>query len=182
MVSGWPGTRPPEPPEMARGRASGPQVGQFFSCQSLQVLGIAAVVVWASVCEGLTRMDNPEQLGSAHECFSEFLHAIDPRVLIRIACAAAGIAVSGLVKVRYRNPRIHIPGFSKRARTFTVDLVYTVHTAQGKVVEVWIFEIQLSEDDLKISRWAFYPVTYAMICGGVGRLAVFCPEPALRAN
>jgi hypothetical protein len=71
-------------------------------------------------------MNKLEQLASAHESFSDLLHAIDPAVLIGIVCAAAGVPLPRIVEVSYRNPRIEIPGLSKSARKSIVDLVYTV--------------------------------------------------------
>ena len=127
-------------------------------------------------------MDKLEQLGSAHEAFSDLLHAIDPRVLIAIVCAAAGIAVPKIVKAKYRNPRIEIPGLSKRARKPFVDLVYTTVAADGRV-EVWILEIELSFDLAKIRRWALYEIALEHEHQATAaRLAVFSPEPNLRGR
>jgi hypothetical protein len=48
--------------------------------------------------------------------------------------------------VLVKDPRIELPALSKRAQKHIVDLVFTVHTADGKTIEVWVFEIQLSKD------------------------------------
>jgi hypothetical protein len=125
-------------------------------------------------------MDQLERLGSAHECFSELLYAIDPRILIRIACQAAGIVPDELVDVLARNPRIELPAVSKRAHKHIVDLVFTVQTADGKVIEVWVFEIQLGKDPSKIRRWDVYPVAFGLEYDAEGRLALFVPEPKVR--
>jgi hypothetical protein len=125
-------------------------------------------------------MDQLERLGSAHECFSELLYAIDPRILIRIACEAAGIEVGELVEVIPRNPRIELQAVSKRAQKHIVDLVFTVQTADGKVIEVWVFEIQLGKDHTKIRRWDVYPVAFGLEYDANGRLALFVPIPKVR--
>jgi hypothetical protein len=125
-------------------------------------------------------MDKAEQLGSTHECFSDLLHAIDVRELIRIACAAAGIPVNDIVAVCYRNPRIEIVGLSKPAKGFVVDLVYTVHSADDRVIELWIFEIDLSWNRVKPRRWALYLSAFENEFDANGQLVVFSPKPQLR--
>jgi hypothetical protein len=125
-------------------------------------------------------VDKLEQLASAHESFSDLLHAIDPLVLIGIVCTAAGIAVPTVVDVCYRNPRIEIPGLVKAARKPFVDLVYTTVAADG-TLEVWILEIELSWDWLKVRRWALYELAFEHeLEADDARLAVFSPEPELR--
>jgi len=123
-----------------------------------------------------------EHIGTTHECFSDLLHAIDPKTLIRIACAAGGIVPRKIVKVRYRNPRIEVPGLSKRAHDNAVDLVYTVHTADGRVVTVWVFEIQCSYDRKKRRRWKLYLAAFEDEDDAEARLVVFSPEPVLRGK
>jgi hypothetical protein len=125
-------------------------------------------------------MYKPEQLGSTHECFSDLLHAIDARELIAIACAAAGIAVKAIVAVCYRNPRIEIPGLSKPAKSFVVDLVFTVHTADDRIINIWIFEIDLSWSRVKPRRWALYLAAFENEYDADGQLVVFAPKPELR--
>src|SRR5690606_5524381 len=126
-------------------------------------------------------MSDPiEQTASAHESLSALLHAIDPRVLIRIACAAAKLDSSALFRVRYRNPRTEVPASSRRALGIIVDLVYTVHSANGRVVGFWIFEVELSFTLDKIRRWALYEIGLEAEYRANGRLAVFSPEPKLR--
>jgi hypothetical protein len=80
-------------------------------------------------------MDKPEQVGSTHECFSDLLHALDANVLIAIACRVLGIPTDRRSTARYINPRIEIVGLSKAARTFAVDLVYTLQSGK-RVVEM----------------------------------------------
>ncbi|HVI00987.1 MAG TPA: hypothetical protein VM869_19855 [Enhygromyxa sp.] len=127
-------------------------------------------------------MDKLEQLASAHESISELLHAIDPLVLIGIVCAQAGIPAPTIIEVRYRNPRIEIPGLAKPARKGIVDLVYTTLSAEGRL-EVWIIEIELSWDWLKVRRWAFYELSFENeLEADAARLAVFSPEPELRGK
>ncbi|HVH98960.1 MAG TPA: hypothetical protein VM869_09625 [Enhygromyxa sp.] len=125
-------------------------------------------------------MDKLEQLASAHESFSDLLHAIDPLVLIGLVCAAAGIPMPDVVDVRYRNSRIEIPGLSKPARKKIVDLVYTTLSADGQL-EVWILEIELSYDWLKVIRWALYELAFQSEHNAhSARVAVLTPEPELR--
>jgi flagellar biosynthesis/type III secretory pathway protein FliH len=125
-------------------------------------------------------MDPLEHLGSTHECFSDLLHAIEPRILIRIACAAAGIVPLKIVKIRYRNPRIETPRLAKRPGGNAVDLVFTVHAANGRTVEVWVLEIQCTYDTGKRRRWALYLAAFAEEHDADARLVVFSPEPRLR--
>jgi hypothetical protein len=120
-----------------------------------------------------------ERTGSTHESFSELLHAIDPRALIGIANAAAGLRVRRRGRIRYRNPRMQISGRSKRAANVAADLVYTI-AARGRVDEFWIFEIQLSWCLAKLWRWALYETALENEYRATGRLAVFTPDPALR--
>lgn len=125
-------------------------------------------------------MDPLEQIGSAHECFSDLLYAIDPRVLIRIACLAGSVVAGELVEVLVKNPRIELTGLVKRAQKHFVDLVFAVQSATGKVLEVWVFEIQLSKDWTKLRRWDVYPVAFGLEYDALGRLALFVPKPELR--
>jgi hypothetical protein len=124
-------------------------------------------------------MDRLEQLASAHESFSDLLHAIDPTVLIAIVCAAAGVPVPPIVEIRYRNPRIEIPGLSKSARKSIVDLVYTTLSPDG-TLEVWLFEIELGWNSVKVRRWGLYELAFENEYDADARLAVFTPEPGLR--
>jgi len=127
-------------------------------------------------------MDKLEQLGSAHESVSELLHAIDPLLLIAIVCAAAGIPMPTILEVRYRNPRIEIPGLVKAARRPFVDLIYTTLATDG-TFEIWILEIELSLDLLKVRRWALYELALeSELEADAARLAVFSPEPELRGK
>jgi hypothetical protein len=48
------------------------------------------------------------------------------------------------------------------------------------IVEVWIFEIELSFSWPKIRLWAHYEITYETECDADARVAVFTPRPALR--
>lgn len=121
-----------------------------------------------------------EQLGSTHECFSDLLHAIDGKELVAIACAAAGIVVKEIIAIRYRNPRIEAPGMVKRAKGFTVDLIYTIHAADGRVLEIWVFEIDLSWSRVKFRRWNLYLSAYENEDDADGRLVIFAPKPTLR--
>jgi hypothetical protein len=121
-----------------------------------------------------------DQVGTPHECFSDLLHAIDARTLIRIACAAIGVVPRKIVKIRYRNPRIEVPGLGKRAHGNTVDFVYTVHTADGRTLDVWVFEIQCSYDRTKRRSWALYLSAFADEHDADARLVIFSPEPELR--
>lgn len=121
-----------------------------------------------------------EQVGSTHECFSDLLHAIDGKELIAIACAAAGIVVRKVVAIRYRNPRIEAPGMAKRAKGFTVDLIYTIHAANGRVLELWVFEIDLSWSRVKPRRWNLYLSAYENEDDADGHLVIFAPKPELR--
>lgn len=126
-------------------------------------------------------IDKLEQLGSAHEAFSDLLHAIDPLVLFSIVCAAAGIPVPNIIEIKYRNPRIEIPGVAKPARKPFVDLVYTTEGPDGR--EVWILEIELSFDLGKIRRWSLYEIAFENeLDATAARLAVFTPEPNLRGR
>jgi hypothetical protein len=125
-------------------------------------------------------MNKLDQLASAHESFSDLLHAIEPRVLIGIVCAAAGMPVPQIIEVRYRNPRIEIPGLSKPARKSIVDLVYTTQAVDG-TLDLWLFEIELSWNWLKVRRWALYELAFEEEHDAAhARLAVFSPEPQLR--
>jgi hypothetical protein len=101
-------------------------------------------------------------------------------VLIHAACRAAGIAPSEIVEVLERTPTIEISGLTKHARKLIPDLVYTVHTASGAVLEIWIFEAQMSQDWLKRWRWGLYPVAYAAELRKQARLAVIAIDPEIR--
>src|SRR5690554_6540561 len=105
--------------------------------------------------------DDLEQIASVHESFVELLRAIDPRMLSRMACESAGLTVREIVVVRERTPKIEISGLSKAAKSYAPDLVFTVHTEDGKVLEIWVYEVQLSKDWYKRWRWALYAVAYA---------------------
>lgn len=122
-----------------------------------------------------------DKLGSAHECFAALLHAIDPVALIRIACAAAGVSVGELDDIRYQNPRVEVPNLVKRAQGLIVDLVYTVHAADHRVVEAWVFEPQLSKDRRKLRLWALYEIAMDAEFHTDSRVAVFAPEPTVRS-
>jgi hypothetical protein len=155
-------------------------VGQFFSCQFVQLRRLARFrfVEWpVRVGEGMSK---PEQVGITHESLSDLLHAIDRRTLIRIIAAAAGIAVGELVEVDSRDPRIQIPGLSKPGTSKFVDGVYTVHTADGRVVGFWMFEVELSLDLKKRRKWSLYVIAFEYELNAAGQLAVFSPVPALR--
>ncbi len=115
-----------------------------------------------------------------HGSLSALLHDIDPRVLIRIACAAAGITEYEIVELRYHDPRIEIPGLDKRAGEFAVDLVYTIRTADGRIVDLWLFEIQISHDPKKIRRWTLYVAAFENELDVDGHLVLVSPEPLLR--
>lgn len=121
-----------------------------------------------------------EQIGSPHECFSDLLHAINPRTLIRIACAAGGLVARKVVTLRPANPRIEVPGLRTRARGNIVDLVFTQHAANGRTVGVWVLEIQCAYDRRKRRQWVVYLGAYAAQHDADARLVVFCPEPELR--
>jgi len=121
-----------------------------------------------------------ETIATAHESLSALLHAIEPRVLIRIACASAGIVVGELVALRNRNPRIEISAQSRRALGAVIDLVYTVHAADDSVVESWVFEIELSFSWEKIWTWALYEIAVEVEYHATCNLAVFSPEPRMR--
>ena len=125
-------------------------------------------------------MDQQERLGSAHECLSDLLYAIDPRILIRIACVAGDVVVGELVEVVPKNPRVELPGLVKRAQKHFVDLVFAVQSVEGKVLAVWVFEIQLSKDYTKLRRWDVYPVAFGLEHDATGYLALFVPDPGLR--
>jgi hypothetical protein len=124
--------------------------------------------------------DQLEKIATTHESISALLHAIDPRILIHIACAAAGIEVGELVHVQPRNPRNEVPAQSRRALGIIIDLVCTVHAADGRVVESWIFEIEVSWDLDKIWTWALYEIAVEAEYKATARVAVFSPEPGLR--
>jgi hypothetical protein len=126
-------------------------------------------------------MSDPlERTATAHESVSALLHAIDPRVLIRIACLAAGIEIGEIVRLRYRNPRTEVAASSKRALGLIVDLVVTVAGADKRVTSVWVIEAELSYTVEKIWIWALYEATVEAEYRATGRVVVFCPEPKLR--
>ncbi|MFO7566160.1 MAG: hypothetical protein R6X02_26175 [Enhygromyxa sp.] len=124
-------------------------------------------------------MDQLEKLGHTHECFSDLLHAIEPLILLRIACAVAGVDLPAL-EIRYRNPRTQVPGLVKSARLGTVDLIFTLHDADGRTVAIWLLEIQCSYDHTKPRRWQLYLSAFAAELDADARLIVFTPEPKLR--
>lgn len=142
---------------------------------------IAAVGLRIGSCDGVTGMVKQlETIATAHESLSALLHAIDPRVLIRIACASAGIVTAELVELRNRNPRIEVPAQSRRALGIIIDLVYTVHGLAGRVVESWVFEVELSLTLEKIWTWALYEIAVEVEYKATCRVAVFSPEPDVR--
>jgi hypothetical protein len=124
-------------------------------------------------------MDKREQVGSAHECLSDLLHAIGGDELIAIACKALGISKNELAKAHYHNPRIEISGLSDAAKTFVVDIVYTLQFAD-RVIAVWVFEIELSWSSIKRRRWALFLSAYENELDVDGHLVVFSPKPRLR--
>lgn len=124
-------------------------------------------------------MDKRQQIGSTHECLSDLLHAIGGDELIAIACRALGITTNELAKARYLNPRIEISGLSDAAKIFVVDIVYTLDSGEC-VVEVWVFEIELSWSAIKRRRWALFLSAYENEFDVDGHLVIFSPEPGLR--
>ena len=121
-------------------------------------------------------MDESDHLATPHECVSDLLHEIDGRELILIACSTAKIEG----EVRYRNPRIQVRALKKRAGGYVVDLAFTIETADGQVVEIWLFELQLSFDAQKVRRWTLYLAAYENEFDADACLAVIVPDPDLR--
>src|SRR5690606_29975884 len=123
--------------------------------------------------------DKPEQVGSAHDNLSDLLHAIDPATLIRIVATAAGLEEIERVEILYRNPRVQITALARPAGTKIVDCIYTVH-AHGRIIEVWLLEVELSPDACKPRKWSLYVVAFEYEFDATGQLVVFSPVPKLR--
>ncbi|MFO7565531.1 MAG: hypothetical protein R6X02_23010, partial [Enhygromyxa sp.] len=125
-------------------------------------------------------MDKPEQVGSAHDNLSDLLHAIDPPTLIRIVAAAAGLSKVERIEIKYRNPRVQVAALVHPAGTNIVDCIYTVHDADGRTIEIWLLEVELSLDQAKPRKWSLYVVAFEYELGGDAQLVVFSPMPKLR--
>ncbi|HVI03892.1 MAG TPA: hypothetical protein VM869_34605, partial [Enhygromyxa sp.] len=125
-------------------------------------------------------MGKRKELGDTHETLADLLQAIDPRTLIRIVAAAAGVEPGELFEIGVRDPRIQIPGLARPSGSKIVDGIYTIHSADGTVTGFWLFEVELSFDGRKRRRWSLYVVAFEHELDADGQLAVFSPVPALR--
>lgn len=83
-------------------------------------------------------------------------------------------------KSEYRNPRIEVLGLAKAARSYAIDLAYTIHFVDGRVAALWLFEIDLSRTRIKYRRWSLYLGAFENEFDVDGKLAIFAPRPKIR--
>jgi hypothetical protein len=127
-------------------------------------------------------MVDREQLATPHESLVELLRCMPRRALIDLICRAHGIVLDEFTEILERTPTIDVPGFLRRASKHTPDLVFTVHTKDGRILLIVIIESQLSWDRTKLWEWALYPTAFAAEAHCWAKLSVFCPDPGLRGR
>lgn len=127
-------------------------------------------------------MADYEHYASPHESLVELLRCMPPRALVELICRAHGTLLGEITQINERTPTIEIPDLLRRARRAMLDLVLTVHTKGIRAILIVIVEGQLSWDDSKPGDWAMFSTAFAARSRGKAILAVFCPDPKLRAK
>ncbi|PRP99365.1 hypothetical protein ENSA5_28740 [Enhygromyxa salina] len=123
-----------------------------------------------------------EQLASAHESLVELLRNMPRRALAEIVCAAVNVSSDDVAEIYERTPSVEVSGLARAARKVAADLVLVVHTLDGRILEIWIFEVQLSWDRNKRWIWALLQAAFAAESRTNAMVVVVAPSPRLRAR
>ncbi|PRP91462.1 hypothetical protein ENSA5_55790 [Enhygromyxa salina] len=121
-----------------------------------------------------------EQLASAHESLVELLRNMPRRALAEIVCAAGGVSSDNIAEIQERTPSVEVSGLARAARKAAADLVLVVHTFDGKLLVIWIFEVQLSWNADKRWIWALLQAAFAAESRTDALVVVVAPSPRLR--
>ncbi|WP_052559546.1 hypothetical protein, partial [Enhygromyxa salina] len=127
-------------------------------------------------------MADPEQLATAHEALILLLSKMPRLALIEILCAAAGIDLIEVSEVRERTPTFEVPNLNRRARKGLIDFLLVAIAGNGVTLMHWIIEVQLCWDANKQWNWALYAVAVGAESKKPAVVAVFTPDPVLRAR
>jgi flagellar biosynthesis/type III secretory pathway protein FliH len=127
-------------------------------------------------------MDQLDHLASAHEALILLVRTLPREKLLRLLCTSAGIELVELSEFEELTPTTEIPSVLRRARLGLPDLVLVVRTAGRVIVMLWVIEAQLCWDYRKEYDWALFPVAFAAEVRKRALLAVFVPDPLLRAR
>ncbi|PRP93312.1 hypothetical protein ENSA5_43340 [Enhygromyxa salina] len=121
-----------------------------------------------------------EQLASAHESLVELLRNMPRRALAKIVCAAGEISLAKVAEIHERTPSVEVSGLARAARKSSADLVLVVHTFDGRIFVIWVFEVQLSWDPEKRWIWALLQAAFAAESRAKAVVVVVAPNPRLR--